>query len=152
MGLGSCDWQGLSPEVVTCASVRYFISWQTAGVPATRDSKRGKGVTGSLQPHLLQTSTGTKKASRFSRSSAPSDAVALSPRTSASPKRHGVELGHHHCASGSRAVHPRARPPCSSTVHGLRKECARPQNTPAQTPLAQATFKGRAALGALVGM
>ena len=50
---------------------------------------------------------------------------ALSPPASASPKRHGVELGHHNCASGSRAVDPRARPPCSSTLRGLRKERAR---------------------------
>ena len=47
---------------------------------------------------------------------------ALSPPASASPKRHGVELGRHSRASRSRAVDPRARSPCSSTLRGLRDE------------------------------
>ena len=41
--------------------------------------------------------------------------LALSPRASASPKRHRIELGHHGRASRSRAVDLRARSPCCST-------------------------------------
>ena len=41
--------------------------------------------------------------------------LALSPRASASPKRHRIELGHHGRASRSHAVDPRARSPCCST-------------------------------------
>ena len=68
---------------------------------------------GSLHSQLLQRRTKTTNPIAAFPDRRHRPMPALSPRTSASPKRHGVELGHHNCASGSRAVDPRARAPCS---------------------------------------
>ena len=75
--------------------------------------------------------------------------LTLSPRASASPKRHGFELRHPSGIARGRAGYPRARAPCSST-------CARcaDEREPLQRELLlhRPHLKGSEVMCALVGM